>query len=550
MSHRGPAACLDSVDQSDPDILSLRDYADTGSQQAFARVVERHVDLVYSAAMRHARDHHLAQDITQAVFLALAAKARQLRNETALAPWLIVATRYAALNAVKSARRRERHEQKAAAMKQQVLPESESWNELSGELDAALVALSSKDRRAIILRYLEGRPVEEVAGLLGISAEAARQRVHRALARMREFLGSRGVEVAASALGPTILAKGVIKAPPDVSSAVTQTIQSATGASVSTLSIAKGALTAMAWTKAKAAVISAAAVLLLAGGTTAVVKLARPKTTQTIVLPAASTQPTSAPASDYVLSPGEVLARVVNPGGAQRKALLGPFGDRNPTSIVVEYDGKPTLQSQTYSSTPGQSLEGLLTSVVGLSTFDFEGPRDLLNWEISGDWVVRPHASVDQRMAALESVLRQQSGRKFHFEKRKVKRDAIIATGTFHFQPIDDPKWKDGVNLYADKLNQPGMGGGATGDVAAFLTDLGSMLHRRVISKVEPSRARLDWRYHNSGDLRYIKQDAEYERRLDSVLENVSRQTGLKFEKTVVDADVWFVSDEGKRVTG
>jgi hypothetical protein len=129
-----------------------------------------------------------------------------------------------------------------------------------------------------------------------------------------------------------------------------------------------------------------------------------------------------------------------------------------------------------------------------------------------------------------------------HFEKRRVKQDVIIARGSFQFQPIDDPKWNKGVNIYSDKLNEPGRGGGATADLPEFLTELGNMLHRRVVNQTVASRGQFEWRYHDSGDLRYARPGPESEMKLDRILANVSRQTGLTFEKTEVEQDVWFVT--------
>src|SRR5436305_9463549 len=97
------------------DTQLLNEYAATGAHDAFARMVERRIDLVYSAALRQVHDAHLAEDVTQAVFIVLAGKAAALaRSRTHLAPWLLATTRLVALDAVRKLARRRKHERKAA----------------------------------------------------------------------------------------------------------------------------------------------------------------------------------------------------------------------------------------------------------------------------------------------------------------------------------------------------------------------------------------------------------------------------------------------------
>src|SRR5436305_393184 len=96
------------------DLNLLAEYVATGSHAAFERVVGTHINLVYSAARRQLSDRHLAEDVTQAVFVVLARKAPSLiERQYPLAGWLLSATHYAARDAMKLAARRRRHERSA-----------------------------------------------------------------------------------------------------------------------------------------------------------------------------------------------------------------------------------------------------------------------------------------------------------------------------------------------------------------------------------------------------------------------------------------------------
>jgi len=67
----------------------LRAYAESRSETSFTELVERHLDLVYSAAVRMVRDPHLAEDVSQSVFVAHPKNASGLAERTVLAGWLI-----------------------------------------------------------------------------------------------------------------------------------------------------------------------------------------------------------------------------------------------------------------------------------------------------------------------------------------------------------------------------------------------------------------------------------------------------------------------------
>src|SRR4051794_25982013 len=96
------------------DTRLLHRYVHVGCERAFADLVNRHIDLVYGSARRLTRDAHMAEDVTQAVFIVLAKKAGRVRHGAMLPAWLLSTTRYASANAMIRANRRRKYEQAAA----------------------------------------------------------------------------------------------------------------------------------------------------------------------------------------------------------------------------------------------------------------------------------------------------------------------------------------------------------------------------------------------------------------------------------------------------
>ena len=167
----------------------LRAYAEHRSEPAFAELVRRHVDFVYSAARRMVCDSHLAEDVTQAVFVALAKNPGPLTERPVLTGWLHRTAQNIAAQTVRTEVRRHAREQEAAAMNELLAHDSDAtWEHIAPHLDAALGELSEADRDALLLRYFERKSAQEMAQTLGVSQEAAQKRVSRAAERLREVL--------------------------------------------------------------------------------------------------------------------------------------------------------------------------------------------------------------------------------------------------------------------------------------------------------------------------------------------------------------------------
>jgi RNA polymerase sigma factor (sigma-70 family) len=254
------------------DITLLREYAEAGSEAAFAALVERYVNLVYSTAWRSVGDPHTAEEITQAVFIILAKKARNLSNRTILSGWLYQTTRLTAANFLRGEIRRQRREQEAYMQSLLNEPEPDIWPQIAPLLDAAMGRLGERDRNAIVLRYFENKNLHEVGLALGASEDAAKMRVNRALEKLRKFFTKRGVALSGAAIAGAVSANSVQAAPMALAKSITAVaVTKGAAVSGSTLTLIKGVLKIMAWTKAKTAVVAGVAVLLTAGTTTVVV---------------------------------------------------------------------------------------------------------------------------------------------------------------------------------------------------------------------------------------------------------------------------------------
>jgi RNA polymerase sigma factor (sigma-70 family) len=221
------------------DTQLLQEYA-MGSEQDFRELVERYVNLVYSAAIRHLEEAQLAQDVAQTVFTALARKARTLPRDVILGGWLYRHTCFVASQAARTERRRRARDRQALEMNALNDQPEPDWERLSPFLDQAMQGLGTSDRDAVVLRYFEGRNLRNVGAALGISEEAARKRVTRALERLRSFFARRGVTLSATALAALLAENVVVAAPAGMAGAVSAAaLTSAVAGTGSTLTLLK-----------------------------------------------------------------------------------------------------------------------------------------------------------------------------------------------------------------------------------------------------------------------------------------------------------------------
>jgi RNA polymerase sigma factor (sigma-70 family) len=250
--------------ESDNQLIAEYDVHRGGD--AFAALVRQHINLVFATALRQVGDHGAAEEITQNVFVALAQAAGKLKSHPTIAGWLHRTTLNKSREWLRSELRRNRREQVAVSRELAAAEGDSVWSPLVPLLDEALLKLGEPDRQAVIMHYLEGQTFQEVGSTLGVAEDTVRKRVNRCLDELSHFFRRRGFEVP-MAVGAPLFALSVHTAPSSLAASATSAgLAAHSAASTTTLTLIKGALKFMAWTKTKTAIITGVAILLAGGG--------------------------------------------------------------------------------------------------------------------------------------------------------------------------------------------------------------------------------------------------------------------------------------------
>lgn len=379
------------------DIEQLRQFATRNSEEAFRAVVEKHVDFVYSVALRQLGDTHAAEEVAQTVFIDLARKAAALPAETVLSGWLFRAARFTAAKIVRSELRRQRREREAAQMEPTVHENKmeSPWEQMEPLLNEALAELSEKDRSAVLLRFFEKKPLKDVGARLGLNEDAAKKRVTRAIEKLRIIFQRRGIALSSGILSAALSAQTTQAAPAGLAATIaTNAMLKGAHFTASTAILGKGVLNIMAISKLKTAAV-VAATLLLAGGTTSyvVVQLNRARPPQ--------------PAGPVAESADDTLAlEIIDSMNSRRLDTAPPLvflrihdgPDRN-TGTIGTGNGKVMGQA---ASLPELLAEAYGTTVSRLRT---AGPATLPDLRV--DYLVSLPSGQKQ---ALQQVIREKLG--------------------------------------------------------------------------------------------------------------------------------------------
>lgn len=232
-----------TLDMEATDAELLEEFARHRNEEAFRQLVRRHLAMVFATARRILGDSHQAEEIAQTVFLLLADKVGTIGSDQHLAGWLYRAASHHAMHRRRSEGRRQQREQIAMAM-QLPEPDAPANEDLLGELEDALAELQSDERDALVLRFLEDRQLREVGHELGVSEEAARKRVSRALDRLREIFGQRGITASTGVLTALLVGQAGMGVPTSLGATITTAVVGGTAA-VTATALTQGATSTM-----------------------------------------------------------------------------------------------------------------------------------------------------------------------------------------------------------------------------------------------------------------------------------------------------------------
>ncbi len=326
------------------DAECLRRYAETRDEAAFAEFVRANVDLVYAAAYRQtAGDVHLAEDVTQSVFVAAAHKAQQLSGHPVIGAWLHQATRYAAVDAVRGRQRRQAREQEAFRMSE-VLTKTEApldWDQIGPQVDQIIASLGDKDRDALVLRFLAGKSFAQIAGQLEVTENTARMRVDRALEKLRLRFARRGITSTVAALGAVLAEQGLMAAPTGLGASAAAFAVSVGVPTAGALASALTALKIMSTAKIIASVATVVAVVSLAA---AVHEYQRAGELELDL--ASQVRPAPAPPRQAPFS----VAPAPQPLASAASATKAPANAAKPVSpmaAMMQFLNSPAMQQQT-----------------------------------------------------------------------------------------------------------------------------------------------------------------------------------------------------------
>ncbi len=301
----------------------LQAFLGSNSEDAFRQLVERHLPMVLGTARRMLANEQAAEEVAQNTFALLAKKAASLTPEQSLGGWLHRTARNECLHVQRAEGRRRQREETAAAMN--AINESETPPKLLGDLEEALEALAPYEHDALVLRYLEDRQLHEVGTELGVSADAARMRVNRALDRLRAIFEQRGIAISAGTLVAALTGQAAVHVPTGMGAAIATTVLTKPIAAAAT-----GGGTVAGWLTLKSAAVVTGVVAVTGTG---LIWYQQDRAHQAPVEQVAIAQATqtAGPATTIAATPGTSAAKAPAVSSAVSAAIPATGSEQPPT---------------------------------------------------------------------------------------------------------------------------------------------------------------------------------------------------------------------------
>ncbi len=258
--------------------------------------------------------------------------------------------------------------------------------------------------------------------------------------------------------------------------------------------------------------------------------------------------------SVYSLNPGEVLRWVRSPFIPERQIYATSEmhyysgSDNPPPPGYLFFRWNDKLRNWMVTMHPC-SL-GLVIDCIGLKTFQINGPDELRRLQLGGDFIARDNVSIENKLSALETILHKELGRDIRFVKKYVKHQAIIVSGQFQHTPLDGVQDPNSIYIYPDSW-QDYRGPEPSelpkrGSLVKMIEEVGRMFESPIVYETENLEDNsVNYMFSVSFDLAVANAKSKREKQaiLDSVLKNLSKQTGLQFNYGQHKVEVWFISE-------
>ena len=254
----------------------------------------------------------------------------------------------------------------------------------------------------------------------------------------------------------------------------------------------------------------------------------------------------------YRLEEGQIIKRIAPPFIPERKNYYAVEHTNQakaipepPDYFTFHWDGKLNNWGLGFSGGKGRTLKTILDEI-NIANYEIEGPDEFLNLRISGDWIIRNQAPLQDKINALVKIIADEFNRSVRFEKRTVEREVIVARGKFHFHRPSGTYDNEHVHFYSDTLDEDeGAGGGGADSISEFLHTLGWLTELRVINETQPPQEIIiPYSHHRSAYLYKVKEEAKRTGKLKLLLENITRQTELQFYLETRPVEIWLISEK------